>query len=161
MTDEEGSWGDPTRGRWVVAAACKVVHPYGEEGWRPLSSGKHEHWVEFSKLWVDGLARTVGQAAEERAYGDMGDGGQAAAVGDAAADAVRAYARRPFHALGLPWRTGRKLGRTIYAMVGEEPSDDDVLLGLVEDSAIASHICAVHNGEQAPDQGLSGNPSAG
>jgi hypothetical protein len=47
--------------------------------------------------------------------------------------------------LTRPWRTGRKLGRTIYAVVGLEPSDEDLLIGMVDEASIAAHICAVHN----------------
>ncbi len=43
------------------------------------------------------------------------------------------------------WRVGRKLQRTLYAVVGEEPSDDDVLLGMVDDPAIAALIVSEHN----------------
>lgn len=28
------------------------------------------------------------------------------------------------------WRTGRKLGRTIYAQLGDQPSDDDELIAI-------------------------------
>jgi len=30
------------------------------------------------------------------------------------------------------WRTGRKVGRTIYRQVGEEPSNDDPLIGVMD-----------------------------
>jgi hypothetical protein len=45
----------------------------------------------------------------------------------------------------LHWRIGRKLGRTLYAMLGDEPSDHDVLLGMVDDPLLAEYIVAVHN----------------
>jgi hypothetical protein len=35
------------------------------------------------------------------------------------------------------WRTGRKIGRTIYLMVGEVPSDDDVLIGVMDTPQLA------------------------
>jgi hypothetical protein len=44
-----------------------------------------------------------------------------------------------------PWRVGRKLGRTIYAQVGYEPSDDDELLGLMETNEIAEMVVALVN----------------
>ena len=44
-----------------------------------------------------------------------------------------------------PWRVGRKLGRTIYAQVGPEPSDDDELLGLMETESIAASVVEAHN----------------
>ena len=30
------------------------------------------------------------------------------------------------------WRVGRKVGRTIYRQTGEEPSDDDILIGIMD-----------------------------
>lgn len=47
--------------------------------------------------------------------------------------------------LTVRWRPGRKVGRTLYAMVGDEPSDDDILIGLVDSSELAAHICRDHN----------------
>lgn len=43
------------------------------------------------------------------------------------------------------WRTGRKVGRTIYAQVGEEPSDDDALIGMVDTPEIARRLVDDHN----------------
>jgi hypothetical protein len=40
----------------------------------------------------------------------------------------------------MTWRTGRKLGRTIYEQVGPEPSDDDHLLGLMDSSELAEFV---------------------
>lgn len=39
-----------------------------------------------------------------------------------------------------PWRVGRKLGRTIYAQAGSEPSDDDEFLGLMDSEEIAATV---------------------
>jgi hypothetical protein len=39
-----------------------------------------------------------------------------------------------------PWRVGRKLGRTIYVQPGDEPSDDDEFLGLMESEEIAAQV---------------------
>lgn len=47
--------------------------------------------------------------------------------------------------LELPWRVGRKLGRTIYAIVGETPSEDDLLLGVFDEESVAQHIVDIHN----------------
>jgi hypothetical protein len=44
-----------------------------------------------------------------------------------------------------PWRTGRKVGNTIYAMVGEEPSDDDELIGVMFKPELAIAAVAAHN----------------
>lgn len=43
------------------------------------------------------------------------------------------------------WRTGRKLGRTIYAQHGPAPSDDDVLLGMMDTALLASAVVDDHN----------------
>lgn len=45
----------------------------------------------------------------------------------------------------LPWRVGRSLGRTIYAQVGDEPSKDDILLGMMDDMSVAALIVEHHN----------------
>ena len=45
----------------------------------------------------------------------------------------------------LRWRTGRKVGRTLYAMTSDEPSDNDVLIGVVDHWLIADQIVADHN----------------
>ena len=44
------------------------------------------------------------------------------------------------------WRLGRKLGRTIYAMVALEPSDDDVFLGIMDTAETAGRVVNDHNG---------------
>jgi hypothetical protein len=43
------------------------------------------------------------------------------------------------------WRVGRKLGRTVYVQVGEEPSDDDVLIGMFDHPALAEMAVSDHN----------------
>lgn len=48
-------------------------------------------------------------------------------------------------AVGRPWRTGRKVGRTIYAMAGDTPSDDDTLIGLMDTRSLAAAVVAAHN----------------
>jgi hypothetical protein len=45
----------------------------------------------------------------------------------------------------LPWRTGRKVGRTIYAQPGPEPSDDDPLIGVTP--GLAKAAVRAHNWE--------------
>lgn len=35
------------------------------------------------------------------------------------------------------WRTGRKVGRTIYAQLGADPSDTDALIGVMDTSELA------------------------
>ncbi len=45
----------------------------------------------------------------------------------------------------LRWRTGRKVGRTIYAQLGSQASDDDVLIGVMDTIALAMGVVAAHN----------------
>jgi hypothetical protein len=52
----------------------------------------------------------------------------------------------------LPWRVGRKLGRTIYVVVNDEPSDQDVCLGMLDTSVLAQHIVDLHNAALASKQ---------
>jgi len=53
----------------------------------------------------------------------------------------------------LPWRTGRKVGRTIYAQVGPQPSDADVLIGLMDTPLYAELTCRDHNAALPPPVG--------
>lgn len=43
------------------------------------------------------------------------------------------------------WRVGRKLGRTIYAQFAEEPSDGDLLLGMMDTPELAQQVVLDHN----------------
>ena len=45
------------------------------------------------------------------------------------------------------WRTGRKVGRTIYRQVGEEPSDDDRLIGVMDTPELAALVVEAVNQE--------------
>jgi hypothetical protein len=45
----------------------------------------------------------------------------------------------------LHWRVGRKVGRTIYAMVATEPDPEDALIGLVDHPHIALQLVREHN----------------
>ena len=45
------------------------------------------------------------------------------------------------------WRTGRKVGRTVYAVVGLVPSDHDLLIGLFDSKALATAAVAGHNAQ--------------
>ena len=47
--------------------------------------------------------------------------------------------------LSQRWRTGRKIGRTIYAKTGPEPSDSDPLIGVMDTPELAAAACAAHN----------------
>lgn len=44
-----------------------------------------------------------------------------------------------------PWRNGRKVGRTIYAQMGPEPSDDDPLIGVMDTRVLAADAVCAHN----------------
>jgi hypothetical protein len=45
----------------------------------------------------------------------------------------------------MKWRIGRKLGRTIYAIVGDRPSDDDICIGMMDSESIAAVAVLAHN----------------
>ena len=47
--------------------------------------------------------------------------------------------------LSLPWRTGRRVLRTVYAQGGAEASLDDVLIGVMDSPELAAEACAGHN----------------
>jgi hypothetical protein len=54
-----------------------------------------------------------------------------------------------------PWRIGRRVGRTIYVMTGDEPSDDDILIGMMDHANIAAVAVLAHN-NTLKDQGVIG-----
>lgn len=58
--------------------------------------------------------------------------------------------------LALKWRTGRKVGRTVYAQLGAEPKDGDPLIGVMDTAVFASHIVKLHNEGLAGDRELVG-----
>jgi hypothetical protein len=45
----------------------------------------------------------------------------------------------------LPWRTGRRVGRTIYAQVSGKANSVDVLIGLMDTVELADEVVASHN----------------
>lgn len=45
----------------------------------------------------------------------------------------------------LPWRVGHKIGRTVYAVIGPEAADDDVVLGMMDTCELAAEVVAAHN----------------
>jgi hypothetical protein len=49
----------------------------------------------------------------------------------------------------LPWRVGRRVGRTIYAVTG---TGDDVLIGVMDTRELAAAAVAAHNGVTEPDR---------
>lgn len=44
-----------------------------------------------------------------------------------------------------PWRVGRKVARNIYAVVGDDASDDDVLIGQMDTGQLARECVHRHN----------------
>jgi hypothetical protein len=47
--------------------------------------------------------------------------------------------------LRLPWRVGRNVGRAIYAIVGFEAGDEDVLIRMMDTEELAREACLAHN----------------
>lgn len=47
--------------------------------------------------------------------------------------------------VSMRWRTGRKIPKNIYAMVGDQPSDDDIDIGRMDHEAFAMIAVADHN----------------
>jgi hypothetical protein len=43
------------------------------------------------------------------------------------------------------WRTGRKVGRTVYRQLGYEPSDDDPLIGVMDTPELAALVVEAVN----------------
>lgn len=43
------------------------------------------------------------------------------------------------------WRTGRKVGRTIYLQWGDEPSDNDELIGVMDSPELAERVVMAVN----------------
>jgi ATP-dependent Clp protease ATP-binding subunit ClpA len=77
------------------------------------------------------------------------------------ADEVRAATLRrlveeqqqPKPAPRLPWRVGRQEGRTvrtIFQQIGPEPSDDDVLIGVMDTPELAREVVDARNSSRPP-----------
>jgi hypothetical protein len=43
------------------------------------------------------------------------------------------------------WRQGMKLGRTLYAQLGAQPSEYDSLIGMIDNAHLARYIVEMHN----------------
>jgi hypothetical protein len=52
---------------------------------------------------------------------------------------------RPANYAKMPWRVGRKVGRTIYAMPEDMPCDTDPLIGVMDTHELADIACLAHN----------------
>lgn len=49
----------------------------------------------------------------------------------------------------MTWRVGRKVGRTIYHQLGDQPSTDDLLIGVMDTPRLAEQAVAAVNLYQA------------
>lgn len=67
----------------------------------------------------------------------------------------------PVSLSALPWRVGRTVGRTIYAMVGAAPSEDDVLIGMMDTAELAGEACVAHNHRRTRGRGPFRAPEKG
>ncbi len=45
----------------------------------------------------------------------------------------------------MTWRTGRKVGRTLYLQLGSDPSDNDVLIGVMDQPDYAAIVVEAVN----------------
>lgn len=45
----------------------------------------------------------------------------------------------------LPWRVGRKVGRTIYRQISTEPADGDALIGVMDTRWLARQAVTAYN----------------
>ena len=52
-----------------------------------------------------------------------------------------------------PWRTGRTVHRNIYAVIGLEPSDADILVGQMDTGELAEDAVRAHNLDLADKHG--------
>lgn len=43
------------------------------------------------------------------------------------------------------WRVGRHLGRTVYLQIGDQPSDQDLLLGMMDTAEVAHTVIEAVN----------------
>lgn len=45
----------------------------------------------------------------------------------------------------VPWRTGRSLGRTVYARTGGDDWKADTVIGMMDTAELAEEACTAHN----------------
>lgn len=55
-----------------------------------------------------------------------------------------------------PWRVGRSVGRTLYVMTDEEPSGNDVLIGMMDTAELAELVMYAVNHHQVDHHGRTG-----
>lgn len=98
--DGEDGWG----GRWMPAPECPIMHPYGEEGWRPGRGDIHEHWVpddldgDETRAWLHEIAET-GPAPADMGWMTAPDG-----LGDDTREIFERVASIPDHYAADPSR---------------------------------------------------------
>ena len=51
---------------------------------------------------------------------------------------------------GWPWRVGRHVGRTIYVQVSEDPSQRDLLIGVMDSAELAQLVVDLVNAHERP-----------
>jgi len=66
----------------------------------------------------------------------------------------------------FPWRVGRSVGRTIYAVKGPAGSKSDVLIGVMDSAHLAREAVDCHNAhlgwtEPTPENDKRGNDAQG
>jgi hypothetical protein len=54
----------------------------------------------------------------------------------------------------MKFRVGRKVGRTLYLQLSDEPSDEDPLIGVMDTRALAALVCDAINARGLPPRGL-------
>lgn len=89
----------------------------------------------------------------ERLYPGLDDGDSVASLmANAVLSALKDADLTPLNAgadpsryLDLLWRTGRHIGRTVYAQVHDDPTREDVLIGVMDTSELAQHVVEAHN----------------
>jgi hypothetical protein len=99
------------------------------------------------------LASASGEQPRRKAPGGLDDAGlitRASASGSLSADESVSESRTVETPQHSPWRVGRKVGRTIYAMVSGEASDEDELIGVMDSRAVAESAVAAHNDTLRP-----------
>ena len=47
--------------------------------------------------------------------------------------------------LGRPWHTDRVSGRAVQAQLGDAPSDNEPVIGMMDTPVFAAHVVKLHN----------------
>ena len=81
---------------------------------------------------------TTGDTSADAERGSIPTEAPMADVGTVAAGTAYPYKH-------LRWRTGRKVGRTIYVCTEDENRDYDILIGVMDSPALAAEAVECHN----------------